>query len=128
MLKQQRKATLYVPRQQLGLFRLKLQQAGYEGHDGPKSRRGGEVLALRAAFVGQDGLRQNHVQVVDRGDVLAVYAHTEPHTARLFDHALSAVTDRASFSGGSRMLRNDLRAVGFSAKTYAQARAASWRR
>jgi hypothetical protein len=121
MFKQQRKAAGYVPYHQLGLLKLKLSQAGYENHDGPKVRRDGEVLAARATFDGRDGVRQNHVQVVDRGTVFAVYAHTEPHTARLLDHAISALNDGASFAGGSKMLRNDLAAVGFSLMTYGDA-------
>ncbi|MCW5807584.1 MAG: hypothetical protein KIT31_34835, partial [Deltaproteobacteria bacterium] len=97
-------------------FKLKLQQAGYGEHDGPKVRRDGEVLTARAVFDGRDGLRQNHVQVVARGTVFAVYAHTEPHTVRLFDHAISALNDDASFAGGSKMLRHDLEAVGVQAR------------
>ena len=116
MFKQQRKPAGYFPRQQLGLFKLKMREVGYQDHDGMRVRRDGEVLALRATFDGRDGLRQNHIQVVDRGDVLAVYAHTEPHTDRLIDHAISAVNDDASFSGGSKMLRNALGAAGFSLK------------
>lgn len=128
MLKQQRKAAGYVPGSQLGLLKVKLEQAGYEVHDGPRYRRNGEVLTLRAAFEGRDGLRQNHVQVVDRHGVYAVYAHTEPHTQRFIAHALSAANDEASFSGGSRMLRNDLESVGFRLRTHAEARAGSNRR
>jgi len=125
MFKQQRKATGYIPHHQLDRFSRKLEQAGYENHDGPRVRRDGEVLAARAAFDGRDGLRQNHVQVVDRGTVFAVYAHTEPHTVRLIDHAISALNDEASFAGGSRMLRNDLAAVGFRLMTYSEACAAA---
>jgi len=128
MFKQQHKAAGYIPRQQLGLLKIKLAEAGYEDHDGLKVRRDREVLAFRATFDGRDGLRQNHIQIVDRGSVFAVYAHTEPHTERLIDHAISALNDEASFSGGSRMLRNDLDAVGLKLKTHAQARADTKRR
>jgi hypothetical protein len=99
MFKQQRKAAGYIPCQQLGLFKLKMQAAGYEAYEGMKVRRDREVLALRATFEGRGGLRQNHVQVVDRGDVLAVYAHTEPHTLRLLDHAMSAIADEVRMAG-----------------------------
>jgi hypothetical protein len=68
MFKQQRKAAGYFPRHLLGLFKLKLAQAGYEDHVGPRTRRDGEVLTFRAVFAGRDGLRQNHVQIVDLGD------------------------------------------------------------
>jgi hypothetical protein len=129
MFKEQGKALGYFPHHQLGLFKLKLAQSGYENHDGPKVRRDGEVLAARAVFDGRGGnLRQNHVQVVDRGTVFAVYAHTEPHTDRLIDHAISAINDDASFAGGSKMLRNDLAAVGFRLMTYSEACEAARRR
>jgi len=124
MFKQQRKAAGYFARDQLSLFKLRLKELGYEAHDGPKVQRASEILALRATFNGRDGLRQNHVQVVDRGGgVLAVYAHTEPHTDRLVAHAIAAVGDDASFSGGSKMLRNDLDVAGFRLKPFADVRA-----
>lgn len=128
MFKQQRKAAGYIPRHQLGLLKFKLTEAGYQTHDGLRVRRDGEVFAARAVFEGRDGVRQNHVQVVERGNVYAVYAHTEPHTARLFDHSISALMDQASFSGGSRMLRNDLHAVGFRLLSHAEACEAAKRR
>lgn len=72
-------------------------------------------------------LRQNHVQVVERGKQLAVYAHTEPHTDRLVAHALSAIFDAASFSGGSRMVRNDLVASGYELRSFGEAKPSSRR-
>ena len=117
MFRQQHKAAGYFPRHLFTLFKLKLAQAGYEDHYGPKVRRDGEVLAVRAVFDGRDGVRQNHVQVVVRRTVFAVYAHT----ARLLDHAISALNNDASFAGGSRMLRNDLATVGFRLMTYSNA-------
>lgn len=128
MFKEQRKAAGYFPRHLFRLFELKVAQAGYEEHHGPRTNRDGEVLAVRAVFNGRDGLRQNHVQVVDRGNVFAVYAHTEPHTDRLIAHAISAINDDASFAGGSKMLRNDLAAVGFRLTTYSIACDAARRR
>jgi hypothetical protein len=128
MFKEQRKAAGYFPHHQLGLFKLKLTHAGYESHDGPKVRRNGEVLTARATFQGRGGLRQNHVQVVDRGTVFAVYAHTEPHTDRLLAHAISALNDEASFSAGSKMLRNDLDSVGFRLASFSDACEAARRR
>lgn len=121
MFKQQRQAVGYVPKHQLGLLKLKLAQAGYEPHSGPRASRAREVATYRVAFNGADGLRQNHVQVVDRGKVLAVYAHTEPHTKRFVAHALVALGDEASFAGGSRMLRNNLNAIGYCLASYADA-------
>lgn len=121
MFKQQHQAVGYVPGHQFGLLKLKLASAGYEEHDGPRMSRDGEIATYRLAFHGADGLRQNHVQIVERGSVFAVYAHTEPHTQRLVAHAISAVGDGASFSGGSRMLTNDLSSVGYRLLSYAEA-------
>ena len=128
MFKQQRKAVGYVPGHQLGLLKVKLRDAGYEVHDGPKFQRDGEVAAFRATFQGRDGRRQNHVQVVERGSVLALYAHTEPHTDRFIDHALSALGDEANFPGGSKMLKNDLQAAGFRLKSFSAAQESVRRR
>ncbi len=124
---QQKKAVGYLPRKQLGLLTVKLRQAGYEIHDGPAVERDGEVAALRKVFQSRDGLRQNHVQVVARANVIAVYAHTEPHTARFLAHAVSAIFDEASFAGGSKMLGNDLAGVGFELMTHSDAVAAAAR-
>lgn len=118
--KQQRKAVGYLSEKGFRLFSLKLQKVGYERHEGLRVSREGEVAAFRRAFLGADGLRQNHVQIVEREGVFAVYAHTEPHTVRLLDHTISALDDRASFSGGSKMLRNDLEVVGCELLTYAE--------
>ncbi len=120
--KQQRTAVGYVPSQQLGLLKVKLRQAGYDGHDGPSVAREGEVATMRKVFRSPQGMRQNHVQLVDRGKTIAVYAHTEPHTDRFLAHAASAIFDEASFSGGSRMLNNDLSDVGFSLLDFPKAR------
>lgn len=112
MFKQQKKATGYVPRQQAGLLRVKLREAGYEVHSGPALARDRETHTLRKSFRGQSGVRQNHVSIEERGSVAAVYAHTEPHTDDLIGHTISALTDGASFTGGSRMLKRDLEDVG----------------
>ena len=128
MFKQQHQAVGSVPDHQFGLLKLKLAAAGYEEHDGPRMSREGEVATYRLAFNGADGLRQNHVQIVKRGSVLAIYAHTEPHTQRLVAHAISAVGNGASFSGGSRMLTNALSSVGYRLVPYADAIASAKRR
>jgi hypothetical protein len=120
--KQQKKAAGYVPVEHAGLLRLKLREAGYEEHTGPSVSRHGEVGTFRKTYRSGGGLRQNHVQVVGRGRKLAMYAHTEPHTDRPIDHAFSALFDAASFSGGSRMLRNDLEASGYELRSFAEAK------
>jgi len=51
-----------------------------------------------------------------------MYAHTEPHTDRFVDHAASAIFDDASFSGGSKMLRNDLADSGYELRPFAEAK------
>jgi hypothetical protein len=121
--KQQKTAAGYLPVEHAGLLRLKLRDAGYEEHKGPSVTRDGEIATFRKAYRSGQALRQNHVQIVARGKKLAVYAHTEPHTDRLIDHALSAIFDAASFSGGSRMLRNDLVASGYELRPFVEAKA-----
>lgn len=94
--KQQKKAAGYVPVEHVGLLRLKLRKAGYEEHTGPAVSREGEVATFRKTYRSGQQLKQNHVQVVGRGAKLAMYAHTEPHTDRLIDHAFSALFDEAT--------------------------------
>jgi hypothetical protein len=120
--KQQKKAAGYAPVEHAGLVELKLRDAGYEVHTGPSVTRDREVATYRKTYRSGGALRQNHVQVVQRGSKLAMYAHTEPHTDRLLDHAVSAVFDDASFSGGSKMLRNDLAASGYELRPFAEAK------
>jgi hypothetical protein len=120
--KQQKKAAGYVPVEHVGLLGVKLRDAGYEEHTGPSVSRDGEVATFRKSYRSGGALRQNHVQVVQRGSKFAMYAHTEPHTDRLLDHAVSAIFDDASFSGGSRMLRNDLTASGYTLRSFAEAK------
>ena len=77
-----------------------------ELHDGPRTTRDGEVQAWVGSIRGG---RQIHVQEVRRRDgSIAVFAHTEPEGYGL-DHLVAAVLDRASFSGGAKVLLNDLR-------------------
>lgn len=128
MFKQQQRPAGYVNDEQFGQLKLKLRQAGYEDHDGLRVSRSGEVAAFRRTFHAVGGVRQNHVQIVDRGVIFAIYAHTEPHTARLIAHAISALGDGASFSGGSKMLRNDLADAGYRLLSHAEARASARRR
>jgi hypothetical protein len=120
--KQQKKAAGYLPVDHEGLLAVKLRDAGYEEHTGPSVSRDGEVGTYRKTYRSGGALRQNHVQVVRRGKKLAMYAHTEPHTDRPIDHAVSALFDEASFSGGSRMLRNDLAASGYKLRSFAEAK------
>jgi hypothetical protein len=125
--KQQKKAAGYFPVEHQGLLRLKLRHAGYEEHPGPFVSRDGEVGTFRKTYRSGGMLRQNHVQVVTRGTKLAVYAHTEPHTERWVDHALSAISDGHSFSGGSRMVRHDLAASGYELRSFSDAKPAARR-
>lgn len=99
-----------IPRRLHRVFRGDLLSLGYRFHSGPRTTRDGEIQAW-VAGIGRD--RQVHVQEVrlDNGDV-AVYAHTEPEGYGL-DHLVSALLDEASFAGGSRVLKNDLRRRGW---------------
>lgn len=99
-----------VPRRLHRAFRGDLLSLGYRFHTGPRTTRDSEIQAW-VAGIGRG--RQVHVQEVrlDDGDI-AVYAHTEPEGYGL-DHLVSAVLDEASFAGGARVLRSDLRSRGW---------------
>lgn len=104
------KACLVVPKRLHRQFRGDLLALGYTFHTGPRTTREGEIHAW-VAGIGRS--RQVHVQEVrlENGDV-AVFAHTEPKGFGL-DHLLSAVLDEASFPGGAKVLKNDLRSLGW---------------
>jgi hypothetical protein len=101
---------LVVPKRLHKQFRGDLLALGYQLHTGPRTTRDGEVQAWVA---GIDRGRQVHIQEVrlDNGDI-AVFAHTEPEGYGL-DHLISAMLDGASFSGGAKVLKNDLRCRGW---------------
>lgn len=83
---------------------------GYRFHGGPRTTRDREVQPW-VAPIGRG--RQVHVQDARRRDgKIAVYAHTEPEGHGL-DHLITGVLDGASFSGGARVLLNDLRSRGW---------------
>lgn len=89
-------------------FREFLHGLGYKAHTGPRTTRQGEIHA----WVMPIGFgRQIHVQeeLLSSGNV-AIYAHTEP-AGYGPSHLVSAVRDKASFQGGSRRLRNDIRSA-----------------
>ena len=107
--KQGRRPTVVVSREHRRAFRGALLASGYEPHGGARVQREGEVQAWRAELPGG---RQVHVQEVEtEGGDVEVFAHTEP--AGGLGHAVSALTDGASYSGGARVLRADLRRRGW---------------
>ena len=99
-----------VPKRRHREFRGILLTLGYTFHTGPRTTRDGEIQAW-VAGIGWG--RQVHLQEIrlDNGDV-AVFAHTEPEGYGL-DHLISAVLDQVSFSGGAKVLKNDLRSCGW---------------
>ena len=104
--KQGRSPCLVVSRSDHKTFRGDLFAAGYKPHTGPRTKRKGEIQAWVAPLPRG---RQVHVQEVRRRDGdIAVYAHSEPEGYGLA-HAFAALFDRASFSGGARALKEDLR-------------------
>lgn len=106
------KPSLVVPRRKFTQLVRTLSAAGFNGHDGRKVRRDGEIVTMLKKFSSKGDPRQCHVQIVDDGKHILVYAHTEPAVGRdlvsLLRHGISAVEDKASFSAGSRMLRTSL--------------------
>jgi hypothetical protein len=108
--KQGRRPCLVLEKKEHRSFRGALFSLGYQLHDGPRTTRDGEVQAWVGSIRGG---RQVHVQEVRRRDgTIAVFAHTEPEGHGL-DHLVAAILDRASFSGGAKVLLNDLRAHGW---------------
>jgi hypothetical protein len=91
-------------------FRGTLLKSGYTFHTGPRTTRSGEIQAWVAPL--PNG-RQVHVQEVRRRNGnIAVFAHTEPEGYGLA-HGIAAFFDRASYSGGGRALKADLRRDGW---------------
>lgn len=108
--KQGKRPTVTIDAEEHRAFRKDLERAGYRPHAKPRVARDGEIGAWVVPIAGG---RQVHVQEVRRGDGdVDVYAHTEPAGVGP-KHAVSAVADRASFSGGARVLREDLRRAGW---------------
>jgi hypothetical protein len=108
--KQGVKPCLRVPKHLHRTFRGDLFALGYKPHTGPRSRRAGEIQAW-VAPIGRG--RQVHVQEERlRDGSVAVFAHTEPEGYGL-DHLMAALFDEASFPGGARALRTDLRSRGW---------------
>jgi hypothetical protein len=97
--KQGRKPSVVIDAEEHRQLRGALLASGYKPHTGPRVKRDSEIQALVAPLPRG---RQVHVQEVRHrsGDV-AVYAHTG-HEGTGVAHAISAITDGASFQGGSR--------------------------
>jgi hypothetical protein len=59
--------------------------------------------------------RQVHVQVIDSGNYLELFAHTEPSVnLDPFGHAVGAISEtRINFGAGCGKLKADLKKVGF---------------
>lgn len=110
MFKKGIKPCAVVPSSAVRALRRDLRAAGYQVHEGPRTTRAGEIRAwLRLLGEG----RQVHVQEValEGGDV-ALFAHTEPEGWGL-RHLVAAVLDQVSFQAGARVLKRDLRAMGW---------------
>jgi len=107
--KQGNRPTINVPKQSRSRFREDLLATGYKPHTGPRTTRDGEIQAW-VKPIGRG--RQVHVQeeLLDDGSI-DVFSHTEPEGHGL-DHLLAAVLDEASYSGGAKVLRGDLRRRG----------------
>jgi hypothetical protein len=117
MFKQGRSPAFTISERRVVDFVHALHDANYF-HDRLKFGRKNEVGAFRRCFEAKDGKRQVHVQVVARisqkgKKLVDVYAHTEPEDSAVLRHTLSAFLDGACYQAGSRMLRKDLKEVGF---------------
>ncbi len=110
--KEGKKPALVVKKKKLRALVSALFSAGYEAHEGRKVLRPGEFVTMRKVYKNKGGERQCHVQIVEADGHLLVFAHTEPYMGRdvfsLIEHGISALTDGASYSAGSRMINRDL--------------------
>jgi hypothetical protein len=109
MFKQGSKPVVTIEKDERKTFRGDLFASGYKPHTGPRTQRDGEIQAW-VKPIGRG--RQVHVQEELRDDGgIDVFAHTEPEGYGP-DHLVAAVLDEASFSGGSKVLRGDLKRRG----------------
>jgi hypothetical protein len=110
--KEGKKPALVVTKKKARGLIAALMAAKYVPHDGRKVRRPGEFATLRKIYKAKGQDRQCHVQIVEADGHVLVYAHTEPLMGRdvfsLIAHGISAMTDGASYSAGSRMVNRDL--------------------
>lgn len=108
--KQGKKPAVRVAKRDHKKLRGALLSAGYEFHTGLRTERDDEIQAW-VKLIGNG--RQVHVQETrGRGNTIKLHAHTEPEGETL-EHLWAALTDQVSFQGGSRVLKNDLRAQGW---------------
>ncbi len=108
--KQGVRPALIVSKPRRSPFRGALLATGYRPHTGMRTKRDVEIQAW-VKPIGRG--RQVHVQeeLYEDGSI-GVFAHTEPEGQGL-DHLIAAVLDQASFSGGAKVLLNDLRVHGW---------------
>jgi hypothetical protein len=108
--KQGMRPVINVPKISRQTFRGDLFATGYKPHTGLRTKRDGEIQAW-VKPIGRG--RQVHVQeeLLD-DDSIDVFAHTEPEGQSL-EHLVAAVFDQASYSGGAKVLRSDLRSRGW---------------
>ena len=92
-----------------------LRKAGYKRHKNFRFEKQNEIGAWTRDL---DNEKWIHVQVVDVGRYLEIYAHHEPSgNLDPFGHAISAITERSiNFGVGCRTLRSHLKKVGFKFK------------
>jgi hypothetical protein len=103
------KPSLIVPKRLLGTFRNDLRGLGYVQHQTFRMTRENETMAWTKP-IGRG--RQVHVQEEPEDGSILVFAHTEPEGTGI-RHMISALFDHANFSAGSRVLRADLRSMGW---------------
>ena len=106
------KPCITIRRKRLRMLNAALARAGYKRYDGVTFEKDYEIgtwiLEMRKE-------RRIHVQVIDVGSFLEIYAHTEPSANHdPFGHAASAIFETGiSFGAGCRKLRADLKGIGF---------------
>ena len=110
-----KKPCIRIRRNRLVQLNSALRYADYQRHNNFRFEKENEIGAWTYTMKND---RWVHVQVVDEGGILEIFAHTEP-SANIdpWGHAIGAILEQGvSFSAGSRKLRADLKKVGFSFK------------
>ena len=107
-----KKPCITIRRNRLRKVNAALARAGYERHDDFRFEKDNEIGAWT---LDMENERWVHVQLVDVGNYLEIFAHTEPSiNLDPFGHAIGAIFETGiNFGAGCRKLRADLRWVGF---------------
>lgn len=107
-----KKPCITIKRNRLRKLNAALAKAGYERYDDVTFEKDYEIGTWISEMRNE---RRIHVQVVDVGSYLEIFAHTEPSVNHdPLGHAIGVFLEAGiSFGAGCRKLRADLKRIGF---------------